>query len=253
MTPAPRIYASKAELYARYRWDYAPEAIAAICSSVELDERSVVADLGAGTGILTRHFGGREGLACALEPDFAMARQAARTLRDMPGCPVVTATAEACGLASGSVDLACAAQAVHWFQPEPALAEMRRILKPGGWLALLSNRPLDGPALGQAIQGLDRTEFGYHPASAPQPGADTPADFYFAPGWQQLSFPFGYEQTWEEFLGSLLSASYAPLDSDACYDAYEAQARAIFARFSRQGLLERQAETRLWIGRVRRS
>src|SRR5947207_1707846 len=41
------------------------------------------------------------------------------------------------GLAGGCADLVLAAQAFHWFEPSVALTEFRRILKPGGWVALL--------------------------------------------------------------------------------------------------------------------
>jgi SAM-dependent methyltransferase len=51
----------------------------------------------------------------------------------------VQATAEATGLDAWSADLVTAAQAFHWFDSVPALAEMARILKPGGGLALFWN------------------------------------------------------------------------------------------------------------------
>ncbi|MEZ5341438.1 MAG: class I SAM-dependent methyltransferase [Acidimicrobiales bacterium] len=51
----------------------------------------------------------------------------------------LASTAEATGLDAGSVDTVIAAQAFHWFDPNPALAEIRRILRPGGHLVCVWN------------------------------------------------------------------------------------------------------------------
>ena len=67
----------------------------------------------------------------------------------------VCATAEATGLASGSLDLLTAAQAFHWFNPPYALAEFARVLRPGGVLALLwNNREANRSAFVEAYESL---------------------------------------------------------------------------------------------------
>lgn len=50
------VFTGKAARYAKHRWDYAPQAIQTISDVTGISEQSVVADIGAGTGILTRHF-----------------------------------------------------------------------------------------------------------------------------------------------------------------------------------------------------
>jgi ubiquinone/menaquinone biosynthesis C-methylase UbiE len=50
-----------------------------------------------------------------------------------------TGRAEATGLPDACTDAVLAAQAFHWFNAEPAMLEFLRILKPGGWLALIWN------------------------------------------------------------------------------------------------------------------
>ena len=57
----------------------------------------------------------------------------------MPGVPALGAVAEALPLRSGSLDAITVAQAIHWFDREPALAELHRVLRPGGRLGVIGN------------------------------------------------------------------------------------------------------------------
>jgi SAM-dependent methyltransferase len=95
-----------------------------------------VVDLAAGTGKLTRLLTPTGAHVVAAEPVAGMLR----TLRvTMPGVEAVATTAEALAFRAESVDGVTIAQAFHWFDPEPALAELHRVLRPGGRLALIWN------------------------------------------------------------------------------------------------------------------
>ena len=59
MMDTTEVFSSKAEKYAKYRWDYAPQAIQTILEVTQVSRQSSVADIGAGTGILTKHFMGK--------------------------------------------------------------------------------------------------------------------------------------------------------------------------------------------------
>ncbi len=244
------VYSSKAEKYARYRWDYAAPALQAIFETAHLSRQSVVADIGAGTGILTRHFAGRVKQVCAVEPNAQMRRAAGAGLRGCPGCAVVAASAEAIPLPAGAVDLITVAQAIHWFEPEASRAEFRRILKPGGWLAVLRNYGAP-TALNAAVAGLAIAENGacFAPAPVPQPSRSTPMSFFY--GEQpvgRMVFPFACRQSWEAFLGALLSASYMPDENHPLYPRLESAARAVFDRFNAGGEVEVEAATELYLG-----
>jgi SAM-dependent methyltransferase len=102
-----------------------------------------VLDLGAGTGMLTRHLLAHGAEVVAAEPVAGM-----RTvLRDAhPTAMTVAARAEALPLPDAAVDAVTVAQAFHWFDAPAALAEMHRVLRPGGAVAVLFNiRDLDDP------------------------------------------------------------------------------------------------------------
>src|SRR5512135_1028729 len=108
-------YSSKAEKYAKYRWDYAPRAIETIYNLARLTDNSVIADVGAGTGILTRHFTGRVSRVYGIEPNTEMRREAAKRLPVGPGCVIIGADAAGIPLPGASLDLITVAQAIHWF------------------------------------------------------------------------------------------------------------------------------------------
>lgn len=242
------IFSAKAEKYARYRWDYAPQAIRRIFELAGINQRSRVADIGAGTGILTRHFAGKCRLVVAVEPNRPMRALAVRTLAELDGWQALDGRAQATGLPSHSIDLITVAQALSWFDPQPARREFRRILKPGGWLAAIRNTSSYGPRLDAALETVYPRETG---TAASMKGRNTPPSFYFGgEDFIQESFTFSEPQTWEQFFGSLASASYAPDEGSPLYRRFEQAARQAFDRFSTDGVVVSQVETKLCIGRM---
>jgi len=91
-----------------------------------------VLDLAAGTGKLTRLLVPTGAHVVAVEPVEAM-----RAL--LTGVEVLDGTAEAIPLPDASVDVVTVGQAFHWFDPPTALAEIDRVLRPGGGLGLVWN------------------------------------------------------------------------------------------------------------------
>jgi ubiquinone/menaquinone biosynthesis C-methylase UbiE len=248
------IFSAKAEKYARYRWDYAPQAIRRIFELAGINDRSLVADIGAGTGILTRHFAVQCKLVYAVEPNGPMRLLAERTLAEQPlaartGWRALDGRAEATGLPAHTIDLITVGQALNWFDPQPARQEFRRILKPGGWLAVIRNSGTYGPQLDEALEAVYPRETD---TTAFMKGRDTPLSFYFGgEDFLQESYTFNLPQTWEQCFGSLSTASYAPDPGSKLVERFEQAARQAFDRFSKDGMVVSQVETKLYLGRVR--
>ncbi|MQY06801.1 class I SAM-dependent methyltransferase [Actinomadura macrotermitis] len=95
-----------------------------------------VLDLGAGTGILTRVLLEEGHHVTAAEPDEAMREMIGASSAELS---VLPSSAEKIALPDGSVDAVLASHAYHWFDPEPAHAEIARVLRPGGLFAALWN------------------------------------------------------------------------------------------------------------------
>jgi SAM-dependent methyltransferase len=143
--PATRGFETAAERYERGRPDYPREAIEWFVHALGLSAGSgaVIADVGAGTGKLTRPLLERGLAVIAVEPVDGMRGTLARTA---PGADVRAGQAEALPLEDGSVDAVVAGQAFHWFANAAALAEFARVLRPEGRLGLIWNRrDLDQP------------------------------------------------------------------------------------------------------------
>lgn len=94
----------------------------------------MIADLGAGTGLLTGRLASSEARVIALEPSPQMRE---RLISTLPDVEIRDATAERTGLEDGSASLVTAGQAYHWFDLPAALPEVHRILRRGGWFAVL--------------------------------------------------------------------------------------------------------------------
>lgn len=135
-------FSHRVDDYRKFRPDYPPEVMEALRQHTRLLPDAAVADVGSGTGIFTRHLLGAGWHVYAVEPNAPMRIAAEQALAPFAGLRSMDGTAEDTGLPDASVDLVACAQAFHWFDADAARAEFRRILKPGGQVALLWNQRL---------------------------------------------------------------------------------------------------------------
>jgi len=132
-------FSDRVEAYVAARPRY-PDAIAPLLArELNLPVDAVIADIGSGTGISCAPFLAAGFTVLGVEPNEAMRVAAERDLAGQARFRSINGTAEATSLAAASVDLVIAGQAFHWFDPEPFRAEVLRILKPDGALALFWN------------------------------------------------------------------------------------------------------------------
>lgn len=125
-------FGAEAAAYERGRPSYPPEAIDWLLPT---DVRDVL-DLGAGTGKLTTRLVERGLDVVAVDPIPEMLELLSSSL---PDTPALLGTAEEIPLPDDSVDAVLVAQAWHWFDPQRAVAEVARVLRPGGRLGLVWN------------------------------------------------------------------------------------------------------------------
>ncbi|UOK36458.1 methyltransferase domain-containing protein [Pseudomonas palleroniana] len=129
-------FSTQAATYVQGRPDYPRQLIGWLGEALGVEPQSTVIDLGAGTGKFTRLLSTLTPALIAVEPIAAMAAQLARSLPDVR---LVEGTAESIPLGDATADAVVCAQAFHWFATQAALAQIHRVLKPGGRLGLVWN------------------------------------------------------------------------------------------------------------------
>ena len=242
-----RRFDGKVAEYALYRERYSPEIVLPILrAACGLQSDWIVADIGAGTGMLSDLFLANGNRTIAVEPNAEM-RQACLQLHvDSLLLEVVDGTAEHTGLPSSSVDMVSAGRAMHWFNREKTMTEFRRVLKPEGWVAIIAfGRTEDGRQENVAFEQLLRdfspghadTHAGYNVYRHLE--SDLPRDFHHEEILGEMPLD------WNALLGMTLSLSHSPSKSSPGYPAFEQELRTYFERFASAGKLT--LETRYWI------
>ncbi len=149
-------FGKEADTYEKSRPTYPPEVVSWLVERLRLTPGTVVADLAAGTGKLTRLLVPSGAEVVAVEPIEGM-REVFR--RVLPSIPVVAGAAEAMPFQRSAFDAVTVAQAFHWFDAEKAFAELARVLRPGGRAGFVWNardRSVDWVDRAWAI--MDRVE-----------------------------------------------------------------------------------------------
>jgi SAM-dependent methyltransferase len=221
--------------YDHYRPGYPGALFDEIAARLDLPEHPRVVDLGAGTGLATLAMAARGWRMTAVEPGAPMLSVLReRAVAGRHSVTPVQASAEATGLDDASFDLASAAQAFHWFDHAAAVAEMARIVRPGGGIALFWNvrdaavSPLvaDYNALFEAYGiGADSRLPGRHPDTQRwivQSGAFTVPVYFQVPNIQSVSR--------DEFIGLALTKSYVRAQDNGTQRRFIADLEALLGR-----------------------
>ncbi len=245
-----QIFSSKVTDYVASRPDYPAALLEALRTECHLQAGAVVADIGAGTGLLTQGLLAQGYTVTAIEPSDSMRAAADHALARFAGYSSASGTAERLPLPSASVDLITAAQAFHWFDITAARAEFLRVLKPHGQVALIWNdRVLSDPlhiALDTAFAqygGAKRSAMLAHDERSEVPaffGGNTP---------RELTWPHAHHLDEAALLSLVFSRSYmpdrqSPLGQQAC-----AQLRDVFQRLALDGVVAVRYTTVAILGR----
>jgi SAM-dependent methyltransferase len=122
--------------YEAARPSYPPDAVAWFVDHLRIGPGRHVVDLAAGTGKLTRLLVPAGAILVAAEPVAGM-REIFRA--SVPDVPVLASTAEQLAFRDACLDAVTVAQAFHWFDHDRAIAELARVLRPGGRVGLVWN------------------------------------------------------------------------------------------------------------------
>lgn len=214
-----QIFSGKANEYAASRPSYAAEAVERIFSAM-IREGESAADVGSGTGILSKEFLLRGYDVYCVEPNEAMREKAEAAYGGDVHFHSVAAAAENTGLPVGSVQLVTVASAFHWFDADAFYTECERILAPGGVVCILANKRVydDFTKAQHAVCEEFCTGF-----TALTHGVDKMlrrADAFFKGEYHKEAFDFPLHYTKQSFIARSISSSYAPEADTAEYEGY---------------------------------
>jgi ubiquinone/menaquinone biosynthesis C-methylase UbiE len=245
-------FSDRVENYVRYRPGYPPEVLQELKAECGLTPSHVVADIASGTGIWTRTLLENGNPVFGIEPNREMREAAERLLAAFPRFTSVAGTAEATVLADQSVDFVTAAQAAHWFDREQARREFVRILKPGGWLALLWNERLtDSTGFLRDYEHLLLTYGTDYQDIRHEHTTSAINEFFDPEPFQERVFEMQQEFDYAGVEGRLLSSSYAPGPEHPRQAPMLSELRRIFDARAVDGHVAFEYKTRLYFGRLR--
>jgi SAM-dependent methyltransferase len=245
-----RRFSARAGNYARYRPGYPPAVLECLRQECGLTPQSVVADVGSGTGILTRLFLDNDNRVFAVEPNEAMRREAEDALRDYTGFTSIDGRAEATTLPDHSVDLIVAGQAFHWFDAAASRIEFGRILRSGGYVALVWNaRAYAGDEFMAAYERV-LGEFGMGYTVVNHRAHSGDLDTMFPDGCAYRSFSHSRLLDFAALWGGFLSASYAPLPGDPRFEPMRYALQQLFDAHQAGGHIRFLYDTTLYFGRL---
>jgi ubiquinone/menaquinone biosynthesis C-methylase UbiE len=230
-------FTGRVESDRRCRPGYPAQIVNQLRRECGLSSAAAVVDVAAGTGLLTEIFLAAGFAVTAVEPNDEMRAACAELERTYPKLRCVAGTAESTGLPDHSADLITVAQAMHWFDPERTRAEFARVVKPGGWCAVIyNNRRLGGDAFHDGYERLLR-EFGvdYLSVKEQHVGRKRLAEFFAPSEMHSAVFPNAQPLTLEALEGRILSSSYIPQPGHPRFAEMQAAMRQLFAENQRGG------------------
>ncbi len=236
-----------ASTYARYRPSYPAALVDWVLAEARVRPGDRVADVGCGTGILTRLLAGRDLAVAGVDPNEDMLAEARAA-----GGPAEYRRGEAgaTGLDDASVALVTAAQAFHWFDADQALAEFHRILRPGGHVAAIWNIRGESPFMAEYQALLRRFSSEY---SVIESWEETLARLRVHPGVEaprEHEVPNAQLFDLDGLRGRLWSSSYVR-HGVADHEGFDAALRAVFETHARGGVVEFPYRTVALVFRVR--
>jgi SAM-dependent methyltransferase len=244
-------FSNRVENYVKYRPSYPAAIVPLLESECGLTPESVIADLGSGTGLLSEIFLRNGNPLIGVEPNLEMRLAGEKHLRQYPKFSSVEGTAEATTLANESVDFITAGQSFHWFDRARARVEFERILKPGGWVAIVWNGfRVETSALNAAYQDLV-LEYGtdYEAVHHEVVAADIES-FFPAGNCKFARFDFQQRFGYEGLEGRLLSSSYAPEPDHPNYHPMLRDLRTVFNENQKDGKIVFDYETEIYYGQL---
>ena len=233
-------FTGKAELYRKYRPSYPVELINYLFTEVGFSIDSIIADIGAGTGILTKLLLDRGSKVFAVEPNVDMRKVSIDDLSEYKNFVSINATAENTGLHDKSVDFVTTATAFHYFDRQLFKRECQRILRPGGKSVIIWNNTDDETDIIRKCNKLiDKYRIDDNSVYERSGNNSEFSDIFVNGMYAQKIFRNDIYENREHFIGGTLSAGFSPNEDDhpEKYYGYVRELNELFDEYSVDDML----------------
>jgi len=248
-------FTGKAELYKKFRPGYPKELIDYLYSEVGFSEKSVIVDIGAGTGIFTRLLLERGSKVYAIEPNNDMRTIAKKDLSGYERFISLDSSAENTQLDDAIADFITVAQAFHYFDRGRFKRECQRLLKPGGKVIIIWNDVGSGKESELIRKNGDIiAKYRIHDKSGQQRSGNLHefSDFFANGIYENKIFDNDFHESRDNFIGGNLSASYAPREDyePEKYHGFVKELNELFDEYSVDSVLHFPQITKSYTGIV---
>ncbi len=257
MTVVTNRFSDRVDNYVKYRPHYPAEVIDFLKVQKILNENSVIADIGSGTGISAELFLKNNYKVFGVEPNEPMRLAAESILKNYSDKKLfvsVDGKAETTTLENNSVDAIVCAQAFHWFNNGAFKQECKRILKPKGYVVLMWNdRRTDSTDFLKVYEdflqmfGTDYKEIN-HKNTQEKSQFD---NFFGKENYKEQSFYNYQDVNFEGLKGRVLSSSYMPNEGHKDFDHMIYCLKKIFTRYQENGLVRLDYDTKIYFGQLK--
>ena len=246
-------FSGRVQAYLAYRPRFPRGIVPFLREHGALPEDAVIADVGAGTGMLAEIFLEAGHRVLAVEPNREMLDACRVLAMHEPALEVVEGSAEATTLPDASVDLIAVGRAMHWFDWPRAHHEFQRILRPGGWALVATNGHRDGGTAmsNQLSEILRKSRTDSAEADTRRDFKDRLQEFLDASSWQRTTLDHSMTVDFPTLLGYAESLSAIPRPGERGYEGMVAELRAVFEEYQRDGSLVTPLTCNLHLGRLR--
>ena len=245
-------FSKTVENYEAFRPGYPSEIIDFLTDELSLQSASKIADIGSGTGKLTKLFLENGNPTFAVEPNKEMQLAAGTNFKTFSNFISIDGTAEQTTLKNNSIDFIVAAQAFHWFRPQETRAEFKRILKENGLVLLIWNKRIDGKSSFMKAYNDFLLEWAtdYEATSLRKIDHAALTNFYTPNQFHQKDFYHFQTFDFEGLKGRYLSCSYAFDTDHPKHDSAINVLSSIFEQFQENGIVKMWYRTEVYFGKL---
>lgn len=217
-----------------------------------INDKSVIADIGCGTGKFTKQLLDKGNFVYGVEPNKDMQSVALKELAEYKNFKLINGTAENTNIKPCSVDFITVAQAFHWFDADEFHKECKRILKPNGYVALIWNtRDISAPLNKDSYDIYKKYCFEFKGFGGGVADDSSNIKQFFDNEYKYIEFNNTLEFTKDKFIKRSLSASYSIKQDNVCFMDYKRELEEIFDKYADTGKLIMPNKTVAYIGKCK--